>query len=159
MHFIPLNIFFCYTRGRCLRPLSRALLLDPIRGPIYYRRVWIPLVGSCASRSMFHSPSKPKSWKPWLLRGHYPPQKPLFSLQWPNIYNSCGKGIRAGKIGGIDMTIANFYHKRKIERWEEYYIIIACILLKMNNGFSVKCWQKVRTKLCKWESPASPTRF
>ena len=25
----------------------------------------------------------------------------------------------------------------------------------MNNGFSVKCWQKVCTKLCKWESPAS----
>jgi hypothetical protein len=52
--------------------------------------------------------------------GALPQQTPLFSLQWPNIYNSCGKGIRAGKIGGIDMIIANFYHKRKIERWEEY---------------------------------------
>ena len=62
----------------------------------------------------------PKSWKPWLLRGHYPLRRPFFSLQWPNIYNSCGKGIRAGKIGGIDMIIANFYHKRKMERWEEY---------------------------------------
>ena len=36
-----------------------------------------------------------------------PSQTPLFSLQWPNIYNSSGKGIKAGKVGGIDMIIAN----------------------------------------------------
>ena len=58
-------------------------------------------------------------------------QTDSFSLQCPNIYNSSGKGIKIGKVGGIDIIIAN-------------------ILLQMNNhGFSVKYWQKLCTKLRK----------
>ena len=113
---LPHLIYFCYTRGRCLGPLSRALPLDPIRGHIYYRRAWIPLVGgSCTSFQAI-----PKSWKPWLWGGTTLLDAPFFSLQWPNIYNSSGKGFRTGKVGGIDMIIAHFYHKIKMERWEEY---------------------------------------
>ena len=36
-----------------------------------------------------------------------------------------------------------------MERWEEIDIIIANISLEKNNGFSVKCWQKIFTKFCK----------
>ena len=58
------------------------------------------------------------------------PQTPLFPLQWLKIYNSSGTCIKRGKVLRIDMKIDN-------------------ILLEMNNGFSVKCWQKVCTKFRK----------
>ena len=78
-------------------------------------------MGSCASRSMFLPQSNSYKLEALGSEGALPIQTPLFSLQWPNIYNSCGKGIRAGKIGGIDMIIlAIFYRKRKMERLEEY---------------------------------------
>ena len=120
MHFISLHIFFVTQGDDALDPCQGLCSWTP-SGALY-------TIGGSGSHSWvlalrvqcFTLLAILKSWKPWLLRGHYPPQKPLFSLQWPNIYNSCGKGIRAGKIGGIDMIIANFYHKRKLERWEAY---------------------------------------
>ena len=62
--------------------------------------------------------------------GHTPPDTPL-SLQWLKIYNSSGKGIKTGKVVGIDMKIDN-------------------ILLEMNNGFSVKCWQRYAPNSENW---------
>ena len=51
-------------------------------------------------------------------------------FQWSKIHDSSGKGIKREKMGTIDMRISN-------------------ILLEMKGGFSVKCWQKVCTKLRK----------
>ena len=51
-------------------------------------------------------------------------------FHWSKVYNSFNKGIKTRKVGGIDMKIAN-------------------TLLKMNNVFFSKCWQKVCTKLRK----------
>ena len=66
----------------------------------------------------------PKNWKPWFsrhARRNYPLRRPFFSLQWPNIYNSCGQRhqSRKDRRNRYD-NIVNFYHKRKKERWEEY---------------------------------------
>ena len=54
-----------YTRGRCLGPLSRALTLDPTRGP--YRHALTPLVGSCTSCSIFSLQALSKTWKPCVM--------------------------------------------------------------------------------------------
>ena len=61
----------------------------------------------------------------------FPLRHPQF-FQWPNIYNSSSNGIKARKVGRIDMKITNI------------------LLVKMNNVFSVKHWQKVCTKLRKF---------
>ena len=118
MNFTSLSIFFvtqgddALDPGQGLCPWTPSGALYTIGGPGSHSWV-LALRAQCFSLKAI-----PKSWKPWLLRGHYLFRRP-FSLQWPNIYNSCGKGIRAGEIGGIDMIIlAIFYRKRKMERLE-----------------------------------------
>ena len=51
-----------------------------------------------------------------------------FATQFANVISS-GKGIKTEKVRGIDMIMAN-------------------TLLEINNGFSVKCWQKKYTPNC-----------
>ena len=53
--------------------------------------------------------------------------------------------FRTGSI--IDMIIANII--KKSGKVGGIDIIIANISLEKNNGFSVKCWQKICTKFCK----------
>ena len=70
MHFEIRKCTIILTQGDAAldpSPLSRALPLDPTRGPIGAGRTWTPPVDSCASRSMFllSLQAIPKSWKPW----------------------------------------------------------------------------------------------
>ena len=60
----------------------------------------------------------PKSWKPWLLRGHNPLRRPFFLFNGQIYIIVVAKA--SVNIGGIDMIIAKFYRKRKMERLEEY---------------------------------------
>ena len=83
MHFTSLDIFFV-TQGNDALDLCQGLCPWIPSGAIYRPTI----IGGPGSHSLvlalraqcFSLQAIPKSWKPWLLRGHYPNRRPFFLL-------------------------------------------------------------------------------